>query len=161
MMLNSFAVSLDQQRRIISTLDAVSVNYDGIMTEKLFACTITSRKKYSSLYTFRHELYNFLAEINYKHAVKGYMEFHGQKGKQDKVHLHAVLYMGNPPKGNKKNSFNFHISKMDTPHVWDAYCKKEIMYTLERHHDIQTGIFNYHNKVRVLFGDSVQREQNA
>lgn len=146
----SFQQGLD--KKVIRTLDAVSINYDGMQTKNIFAGTITSRKKYNNLYYFRKELYNFLSSINYKYAVKGFMEFHEQRGRQDKVHCHCVLYYGVPPKGNKQNPFNFQISKIESPSIWDNYMKKDIMNTLERQHDIKTGFINYIKKPRILFG---------
>jgi len=149
----SFHIDAQNNKTVIKTLDAVSINYDGKQSERQFACTITSRKKYNNLYTFRNELYQFLASINYTYAIKGYMEFHNQKGRQDKVHAHCVVYYGTPPKNNKSNPFYFKISPLTNAHVWDEYCRKEIMQTLETHHNIKTGLFNYYKKPVSLFDD--------
>lgn len=138
---------------VIKTEDAVSINYDGAFTEKTFACTITSRKKYNNIYKFRDALYEFLSSINYKYAIKGFMEFHEQGGRQDKVHAHCVVYFGNPLKNNKSNPFNFRIAPLTDPKIWDNYCKKHIMETLERNHAIKTGIFTHYKKPVCLFTD--------
>lgn len=126
------------------------INYDGIITTKLFACTITSRVKYISLLDFRNALYKFLTDIEYKYAIKGFQEYHNYKTTADKVHMHGIVYYGNPPKNNKHNPFTFRISSLATPHVWDNYCKKEIFSTLQKHHDIQTGLFYWHQEPYLL-----------
>lgn len=149
--MENYRVDLQKCRTVIRTEDAVSINYDGNTTKNLFAVTITTRKKYDNLYHFRNDLYEFLKSIDYKYAVKGFMEFHKQIGKRDKAHAHGVLYYGNPPQGNKKNPFRFQVTRLNDPKVWDAYCKKDIMETLETHHNIKTGMFNYYKKPITLF----------
>lgn len=133
--------------------DKAVINYDGQIKDQQYALTITSRKKYSELTEFRTALYEFLSSIDYNYAVKGYMEYHNQVGREAKVHCHGVTSFGNPPKNNSKNPFTFKLSKMETPTVWESYCKKEIMATLERCHDIKTGLFNYYKKPVYLFQD--------
>ena len=157
-MSQKYTKDLNNEKRIIRTLDAVSINYDGRQTDKLFACTITSRKKYNNLYTFRYELYEFLKSIDYKYGIKGFMEFHNQRGRQDKVHAHCVVYFGNPPKNNKQNPFNFQITKLENPTIWDNYCKKDIINTLEQQHNIKTGLFNYYKKPVYLWGKDEDME---
>lgn len=134
--------------------DTLVINYQGIITEQQYALTITSRKKFSCPIEFRTALYEFLSSIGYRHAIKGFMEFHNQKSTKDKVHAHGVTSFGNPPKNNKKNPFTFKLSKMETPHVWDAYCKKAIHATLETIHNIKTGLINYYKKPTCLFDDN-------
>lgn len=147
----NYRIDAQLKKHIIRTNDAVSINYDGLITEKEYSFTLTTRKKYNNLYTFRHELYEFLKSIDYKYAINGKMEYHDQKGNKDKVHAHGVLYCGNPPKGNSTNTFRFKIEKLTTPTVWNNYIKKDIMKTLERHHDIQTGMFTYNQSPIILF----------
>lgn len=142
----SYRISSQNEKTWLRTVDTVKINYEGKVTSKLYACTITSRKKFSSLYTFRAELYQFLKSIDYNYGIQGYMEYHNQKGRETKVHMHGVLFFGNVPKGNKHNTFTIKISKLATPQIWDSYCRKEIWATICRHHDIQTGIFKWHNK---------------
>lgn len=152
--MSRYRIDASNKKTIIRTLDAVSIDYNGRMSSKLYAVTITSRKKYNDIYQFRNELYQFLSDIGYDFAVKGFMEFHCQKGRQDKVHGHGVVFSGQPPTGNKSNPFHFKICKLDDPDVWDGYCKKEILRTLEINHDIKTGMFNYHKKPIFLFTES-------
>lgn len=137
----------------IEKVDPVLLNYEGQTSKNVFALTITSRRKYTNLYIFRKALYEFLKSIDYKYEIRGFMEFHGQKGRQDKVHAHGVCYFGNPPKGNKTNPFNFRIDKITDPKGWEKYCVKDIFQTLKTHHNIQTGLFNYYKKPVCLWGE--------
>lgn len=151
--MTSYLIDQSRKRRILRTLDSVSLDYSGKMSERLYAVTITSRKKYNNLYAFREAFYKFLNSIGYDFAIKGYMEFHSVGKNMDKVHAHGYVFNGNPPKNNLKNQFHFHIRRIEDKDAWDYYCKKEIMETLERHHDIKTGLYNYIRKPRILFPD--------
>lgn len=151
--MSSYKIGESKAKRVIRTLDAVSINYDGKMTDKIYAVTITSRKKYNNLYHFREDLYSFLSKIGYDHAVKGFMEFHSKGKTMDKVHAHCVVFNGNPPKDNTKNRFHFKINKITDSDAWLGYCKKDILETLERQHDIVTGMINYRKKPVCLFDD--------
>lgn len=142
------------KRRVLRTLDSVSLDFTGRMTDKIYAVTITSRKKYNNLYQFREAFYKFLNSIGYDFAIKGYMEFHSQGKNMDKVHAHGYVFNGNPPKNNLKNQFHFHIRRIEDKDAWESYCKKDIMETLERHHDIRTGLYNYKRKPVILFTES-------
>lgn len=122
--------------------DSLDINYEGKFSNKLFAGTITSRKKFRTPLEFRDELYKFLSEINYSYAIQGTMEYHEQEGRQDKVHAHVMLFCGNPPKGNKSNMFFFHVHKLDNKEGWSSYCKKHSVRTLETAMNIASGFYD-------------------
>lgn len=137
--------------------DSVAIDYEGKWSKNLFAGTITSRKKFRTPIEFRHAFYNFLREINYGYAIAGVMEYHEQKGRQDKVHAHVMLYSGGHPKNNKTNLFSFHIQKISNEKWWKYYCSKNIMHTLEQARAVYSGHYDFiQSKSRngyYLFGD--------
>lgn len=151
--MESHSVDLQRIKRLEHTRDKVLINYDGIQAQKQFACTITTpaKSKYTNMYAFRQGLYAFLKSIDYKYEVKGFMEFHDQAGRQDKVHCHCVVWFGTPPKNNKKHPFHFCIEPLTDKLGWSAYCRKDIIRTLERQHDIHTGLITHIMKPRYLF----------
>lgn len=123
--------------------DSLNIKYEGKYTNKLFAGTITSRKKYRTPLEFREALYEFLSSINYKYAIQGISEYHESRGKQDKVHCHVMLFCGNPPKGNKKNSFAFHIHPITKLEGWKWYMNKNTEKTLENAMRIYSGFYDF------------------
>lgn len=138
-------------------VDSVKLDYEGKWSKNLFAGTITSRKKFRTPIEFRQAFYNFLREINYSYAISGIMEYHDQKGRQDKVHAHVMLYSGHHPKNNKHNMFTFHIQKVSNNAGWTSYCGKNIMATLEQARSVFSGhydyILNHSQHGYYLFGD--------
>lgn len=137
--------------------DSLVIKYDGKYSNRLFAGTVTSRKKFRTPLEFREALYIFLSNIGYKYAIQGISEFHESEGKQDKVHAHVVLFCGNPPKGNKKNPFTFHVHPISSLEGWKWYMNKNTERTLEMAMAVYSGYYDYIISKRdegyCLFGD--------
>lgn len=145
--------------------DLAYINYEGATKNNfpLWFVTFTNTKptKYETLQEFRTELYSFLNSIDYVHAVWGAMEYHKTRPTQDKVHGHAILHAGVRPTNNKNNKFVFgamqRINNNDELKRVVNYINKEIIYTLERDHEIRNGVFymNHYAKGYNAFGDTV------
>lgn len=90
------------------------------------AFTITTRNKYTDMNEFRSELYKMLSNLNYTVCLDGVMEKHKQKGKNECVHAHGILYAGNVPKNNRKNEFYFKTENIKDEKGWINYCKKDV-----------------------------------
>lgn len=143
----SYHTDSNNNKLFIKTQDMIRINYDGEVTSKKWAVTITSRRKYDNLYYFRAELYDFLKSIDYKYAVLGFMEYH----KGCRVHMHGVLFHGNPPKFNSKNNFHFFIKPLNNQTDWDGYTLKDVWPTIQKEQDIKDGIFMHHKKPIILW----------
>lgn len=141
----------------IKACDKLTINYDGRFTKKIYAGTIHSRKKYTTLVEFRTALYQFLHDIGYSFAIQGVMEYHSQPATRDKVHCHVFLYSGQPPKDNRKNPFVFRMKKLTDLEGWTKYIHKEIEHTLDRENDVLCGIINMQRHKINLFTDKAHK----
>lgn len=139
-------------------------SYEGISEPKykVYAVTVTTRHTFSRFDEFTKafilELEKLKSRINY---LRGVYEYHEQKGKSTKLHLHGTIAVHTGKlnevrsllKEMRQEQFAIKLEKITDEEGWDNYIRKDIRATSEQYMRVISGVAQIYKKQICLFDD--------